>query len=94
MDVNDFEEKLKEELKNLNILLLDIYSRRRFLCVDWSFDEGRKFVSAFLIDDSYLQDKPDDVLYKMVKSILYSLSHPDNLVSEITKIERLKRSRK
>ena len=93
MGVIDFEEKFRQELKNLNITLLDIYTRRRVLCVDWSFEEGRKFSSCFRIEDSHLQNNPDDIIYAMIRNILYGLSHPDNVVGEISKIESPRRKK-
>jgi hypothetical protein len=87
MNTNDFEETLRTELKNLNINLLDIFARRKYLCVEWSFEEGRKFSSCFAIPEAYLAMKPDEVLYKIVKSILYAINYADNIVSEIVQIK-------
>ena len=91
MNVHSFEENLRQELNNLGVTLLEIYTRRKCLCVDWRFEEYRPFTSCFSIDDNYLQNKTDEVLYKIVKSILYGIGHADNIVAEITLLKRSER---
>lgn len=91
MNVNDFEETLKKELSNLNVTLLEIYTRRGYLCVRWNFEEYRPFTSCFRIPNDYLGQKPDEVLYKIVKSIIYAIGYADNIVSEIVQIKKGRR---
>lgn len=86
MNNSEFEVRLRGELKDLGIEVLDIYNRRGYLCFDWRLEPYDSFTSAFRISEKTLANNPEDVIYKIVKDIFLALPFPDNVRGQIKEL--------
>lgn len=92
MNPQEFQEKLSEELRNINVSLVSIESINSALCIKWRFGEERVFTSAFIVNNEYLMTFPNTCIELMTKSVLMSLTEPDNLVGRIEPIKRRRKN--
>lgn len=91
MSPQEFQETLSKELSNIDVKLTEIFTHQSTLCLKWQ-TETRVFTSCFVVNNEYLMTFPNTCIELMTKSVLMSLTEPDNLVGRIEPIKRRRKN--
>ncbi len=84
MTPEEFEKKIRSDLAEVTIELIEIFNRRGYLCVRWKFENYPPFLNVFRVSNEFLAEDGDKVVDLITSEVVLSLVYPEKVVASIS----------